>query len=235
MADTKPGAAATSEGAAGTTTGTGTGTTQTPDAKATADKAAADKAAADAAAAAAGKGTGATTEGTTAAATTAKAPDKYALTIPEAGASFLGPDDLAFVEEVARANDWTNEEAQAEIQAHVERATAKETKLAATLLAELTADKDYGGTKLAETQQRARAAIDRIFPAGHRLRDPFLKVFNRGTVGNNLLYVAALAEVGRMMGEDSPAHTRASGAGAKDDVASTLYDHPTSRALDKQT
>jgi hypothetical protein len=228
MADTKDGAASTT--ATGTTTDTGT----TDAAKTAADAAAA--ATATTTTAADGKkddGKASTDTGSKAAdaKAEAKAPEKYELTVPEGGAQYIAADDLAFIEEVARANDWTNDEAQAEINASVERATARETAQAAKLLSELKADKDYGGEKLADTQRLATAAINKVFPVGHRLREGFLQQFNRGVVQNNLLYLAFLAEIGRQMGEDSPAHSQSTSGRSGQDLASKLYDHPDSVKL----
>ncbi len=157
-----------------------------------------------------------------------KAPEKYELKVPEGGDAYIGTEDLKFIEEVARANDWTQQEAQAEITSAVERAQTREKGMAVKFLAELKGDQDYGGEKLETTQRLAKKAIDRIFPTGHRLRERFVAQMNREIIGNNLLYAAALAEVGRMLGEDAPGQARPA-AGTKDDAASKLYDHPTSR------
>lgn len=161
-----------------------------------------------------------------------KAPAEYDLKVPEGGEQYLGPDDMKYLSEVGRASDWTQEDMTAELTAIVDRAKAREAAQEAALVAELKADKDYGGEKLETTQRQARAAIDKVFPPGHRLRDTFLRTFDRGIVGNNLTYVAFLAEVGRMMGEDRTGATRA--GGAETSTANTLYDHPTSRALDSR-
>jgi hypothetical protein len=160
---------------------------------------------------------------------TPKAPDKYALKVPDSGAEYIGDEDLKYIEQVARESDWTNDEAQAEIDAAVTRASAREKAQAAKYLEEFKADADYGGDKLEATQKLTKKAIDRIFPVGHRLRDRFLKTMNREVYGNNLVLAAALAEVGRLMGEDSPTQGRSS-SGGSGDAASKLYDHPTSKA-----
>jgi hypothetical protein len=165
-----------------------------------------------------------------------KVPDKYELKIPEGGEQYLGPEDLTYFEGVARASEWSNEDAQAEIAEAVARAKAREEAAGAKLLADLKADKDYGGANLETTQRLANAAVDRVFPEGHRLRDSFLQTFNRKSVGNNLTYLAFLAEVGRMMGEDSPGATRGGhNRGGDQDKANKFYDHPTSKAVDGRT
>lgn len=163
-----------------------------------------------------------------------KAPDKYELTIPAGGEQYLGSEDLTYIEGVARESGWTNDEAQAEIASAVARSQAREEAASAKLLADFKADKDYGGANLEQTQQLSKRAIDRIFPDGHRLREPLLSTLGRKTVANNVTIVAFLAEVGRLMGEDTPGATRAGGAatGTGDQAkADKFYDHPTSKAL----
>lgn len=186
--------------------------------------------AADAAAGADGKGK----EPPTQEATTPKAPAKYELKVPDAHKARIGSAELKFFEEVARSNDWTQEDAQAEVEKHIELAIARETEAATAALAAFTADPDYGGDNLAQTQLLAQRAVNRIFPEGHKLREPFQELMSRPIVKDNLLYAAALAEVGRMMGEDTTTGGRAPAGGTKD-AASSFYDHPTSKALEGRT
>lgn len=162
-----------------------------------------------------------------------KAPATYELKLPEGGDAYIGEQDLTFIQEVARNNDWTNEEAQNEINAAVERAAAREEAAGKKFLEELKADEDYGGTKLEETQRLANKAIDAVFPKGHRLRDRMLGVMNRKLVGNNLAVAAFMAEVGRRVSEDAPGQTPSTGG--KGDAASKLYDHADSKAADGRT
>ncbi len=164
-----------------------------------------------------------------------KVPEKYELKVPEGGEEYFRAKDLEFIAEVAKANQWTQEEAQAELVAAAERAKAREESLGQEYLEQLKADEDYGGAHLEETQRLSRKAIDRIFPPGHRLRDEFKKFMNRGVVGNHLLTVAALAEVGRLMSEDSPGQTLSAAPGAGDSAADKLYDNPASKALNEAT
>lgn len=161
-----------------------------------------------------------------------KAPAKYELTVPEGGDAYIGEADLEFIQEAARANDWTNEEAQTEINAAVERAKEREKKQADGYLTELKADEDYGGKKLDANRLLISKAIDRVYPVGHKFRERFLKTVNREVIGNNPVIFGFLTEIGRMLGEDSPGiHRSASGGGG--DAASKLYDHPTSKAADQ--
>lgn len=131
---------------------------------------------------------------------TPKAPDKYALTVPDNGQAYVDEAVLAQVEKMARAAGWSNDDAQAQLNDHIETMRA----LSATYLTETTADKSYGGDKLDETKKFARLAIAKIRPEGHPYRDPFLKFLNRFAGENNINVVAFLADVGRLFAEDSP-------------------------------
>lgn len=162
-----------------------------------------------------------------------KAPEKYDFKVPDTGKPYVGAADLKFFDEVARANDWTQAEAQAELELHVDRAAAREKELATEAFQVLDKDPDYGGDKLPQTQQLAQRAIDHLLPEGHKLREAFLAQWARPLVKNNVLYVGLLAEVGRMLSEDATQTGRSSGGGGKT-AEDTLYDHPTSRALQGQ-
>ena len=214
----------TGGGAAG-----GTGTTDAAAATAATDAAA--KAAADTAAAAAAKATETDGKDTGSKAgdgkPAPKAPDKYALTIPDTDKDHLAQDDLDQIEKIARASNWTNEEAQAAI----EEQGLLRRELAARYLAETQADPDIGGDKLAHSQAVSNAVIDRVFPKGDPHREGFLAFLNRAGASNNVHTVRFLTRLGKMMGEDRPGRMgTASSAPATD--AQKLYDHPTSRALE---
>lgn len=147
-----------------------------------------------------------------------KAPEKYELTLPDGGR--MDASDLASIEEAARAADMSNEDAQAWINEN-DSNIAKQSARWAT---ETKADKELGGDKLAETQQLAKAGIDRIFPKGDPHRDGFLKFLNRGGAGNNIHVVRAFARIGKLTAEDSV--TGGKGGGGSDaDPASKLYDN----------
>jgi hypothetical protein len=236
MADTgKTGAAATSEGT-GAATATADAAKAAADAaaKATADKAAADtkaaadKVVADAAAKAAADKAGTGAEGKTAGSTDgsaeSKAPEKYDLKVPDAGAAFVEDADLKFLEKVARENNWTNDEAQAALEEHLTTLQAQSDRF----LTETKADKTYGGDKLEETQRLAKSIVDKIRPAGHARRDSFLRFMGRGGAGNHIEVLSFLADLGKAIGEDTTGHTRPA---AKDGVsaADKLYDNPTSK------
>jgi len=156
-----------------------------------------------------------------------KAPDKYTLVVPDAAAAFVEPADLAHLESVARTSNWSNEDAQAALEEYAATIAAQSVRFAA----ELKADKDYGGDKLAESQQLAKRAIDRVRPDGHARRDAFMRFLNRGGAGNNLEVVSFLADLGKLMSEDTPAPMRSTGSDTGKDAASKLYDHPTSQTV----
>jgi hypothetical protein len=129
-----------------------------------------------------------------------KAPDKYELKVPT-GAQ-LGDADLKYIEEIARKNDWTNDEAQAELDAQIDLEQSRVAERTARYLIETKGDADFGGAKLDETTQLARKAVNTIFPEGHRLREAFLQDLNGSGIGNKLTVVAFLATVGKHFSED---------------------------------
>lgn len=146
-----------------------------------------------------------------------KAPEKYALTLPESGR--LDATDLAYIEDVARKAGWTNEEAQAAIAEQDAAIQAQSDRF----LAETTQDKDYGGDKLAASQQLAKAAIDRLRPIGHPRREAFLKFLNRGGAGNHIEVVSALADLGKLMAEDTTVGGNSGSGGEPKTLAQKMY------------
>lgn len=163
-----------------------------------------------------------------------KAPAAYELTIPEGATELVSADDLEFIEEVARTNDWTNEEAQAGLEDLIERTQASIAKRSATWEAQTKADKTYGGDNFAETQKLARAAVNGLRPEGHPQRESFLRMLNASGVGNRLEVVAFLADLGKLMAEDAPAFGRsqAGGGGKKKAAHEVMYDHPDNARLE---
>lgn len=159
-----------------------------------------------------------------------KAPEKYQLQVPDGAKAHVDEGFLSRVEKTAREGDLSNDEAQAFLEDTIAHVTIQANSWAD----ETRAHPTYGGDKLPETQRLAKAAIDRVFPAGHAMRASFDSFLSRGGAGNNINVVAFLAEVGRLMGEDKPAHGRTSGSvgTSPQDKAAVLYDHPDSKALD---
>lgn len=157
-----------------------------------------------------------------------KAPETYELTVPDDAKRFVSDEDLNYFQEIAKANDWTNEEAQAELTAHIERAAKATAKTIEGWEATTKADKTYGGKQLAETQRLGNIAVDRVFPKGHPMREPFVGFLKESGGGVRLEVVAFLATLGRMMGEDTTSSgVTSSGGGER---ASKFYDHPSSNA-----
>lgn len=159
-----------------------------------------------------------------------KAPAKYELKVPEAALKMVDAGTLADVEARARELDLPNDEAQIML----EDAIAFADRRAAAMLERTRADKEYGGDKLGQTQQLANRVIDRVYPTGHARREAFLGFMEKTGAGNAIEVVAFLADLGKRLGEDSPAHTRASGTETAA-VVDKMYDHPTSKALNAQT
>lgn len=151
-----------------------------------------------------------------------KAPAAYTLTVPDTAKTLLGDDDLAYLKDIAKASDWTNEEAQAELDATLTRAAARQQAMVAKFLADTTADKDYGGAKLTESQTLARSAINRLRPEGHPRRDSFLRFLNDAGASNHIEVVSFLADLGKQMAEDQPGH-QPGGSGAAISIEDRLY------------
>lgn len=235
VADTKPddAAAATAAAAAATAAGdtkTKEGAVQTPEeiaaAKVADEKAAADKLAADAEAAAkAGK----KPEGDKSATTV---PDKYELSLPAGSESWLDESDLTAFAGMAKAEGWTNEQAQERVNRHADALVAQSEAFRAAT----EKDPDYGGDKLQETQRLAQLALDKVRPAGTPRGDAFRRILAKTGWGNHVEVVSFLADLGKMAAEDRPLEERSAGAGGKKEKDPTsLYDHPSSKALDPAT
>lgn len=195
------------------------------DDKAAADKAAADKKATDDAAAAQKK-----TDDDAAAAAQKdkgskdgekpKAPDKYELKMPDDAGDYLDESDLKTVETLARAKGWTNEQAQAELEDYADNLAAQ----SARFREETEKDQTYGGDNLAETQRLARLALDKVRPANTAEGKALRRILAKSGYGNKLEVVSFLADLGKLMAEDSPAgNAHGAGADAKKDTASVLY------------
>lgn len=153
--------------------------------------------------------------------TTSKAPEKYELQVHEG--SRVDPEDVAQVEQMAKTAGWSNDEAQAALDELHTQLDAQATRW----LTQTTADRDYGGEHLEQSQRLAKSAIDRLRPTGHPRRESFLRFLNKGGAGNHLEVVAFLADLGKAMGEDSPAVGASGGRPAGFDPAS-FFNHPSS-------
>ena len=147
-----------------------------------------------------------------------KPPEKYALSVPDAGQAHVEAADLQYLETVARKAGWTNDEAQAALEEHVSTMAANSQRF----LEQTTADPEIGGAHLAESQRLARAVINRVRPDGHPRRASFLRFLNRGGAGNHLEVVAFLRDLGMLMAEDRPAG--GTGGVERKPTADVLYD-----------
>lgn len=183
---------------------------ETPEAKAAAEKAATDKAAADKATA--DKATADAEAAAAAAAAKPKAPEKYALKLPEHNR--VSADDLARLEQIARAQDWTNEQAQELLEAEHAELEARHDRFAT----ELRADPDYGGDKLETTAKYAQAAMDRFRPAGTTRGDSLRAFLSTSGYGDNAHWVSLMADIGKAMAEDTPPHSGSLASGDRDKV-----------------
>lgn len=181
---------------------------------AAAEKTAADKTAADAVAAAAEKAKG-------------TPPEKYSLSVPTGAEAWLGESDLAQFEIVAKKEGLTNEQAQLVIEREADRLVAQST----VFRAQTEADAEYGGEKLAQTQKLGGALLDRVRPAGTPRGDAVRALLAKTGYGNHIEIVALLADLGKMMAEDSPIQ-QARGVNTpvtKEDMAKLMFDHPSSK------
>lgn len=156
-----------------------------------------------------------------------KVPEKYTLTVPEG--SRVDDEDRAQVEQMAKTAGWSNDEAQAALDELHTQLDAQATRW----LTQTTADRDYGGAQLEQSQRFAKLAINRLRPEGHPRRESFLRFLNKGGAGNHLEVVAFLADLGKAMGEDSPAAGISGGRVSGDDAAS-FFPHPDSAKYRKK-
>ena len=164
-----------------------------------------------------------------------KAPEKYALTLADDVKADLDAADLKYLEEVARANDWTQDEAQTELNLASERIRTKQKAIANAHLEALKSNEDFGGDHLEQTQQLTKRAIDRVLPPGNKYRDDFLKLVNDPTIGNRVPVIAFLASLGKLVGEDTAPSASSAPSGTSGDAASKMYDHPSSKKMQTTT
>lgn len=156
-----------------------------------------------------------------------KPPETYDLTVPEG--SRVDDEDRTQVEQMAKTAGWSNDEAQAALDELHAQLDAQATRW----LTQTQADRDYGGEHLEQSQRFAKLAINRLRPEGHPRRASFLRFLNKGGAGNHLEVVAFLADLGKAMGEDSPAAGISGGRTSADDAA-TFFPHPDSAKYRKK-
>lgn len=150
-----------------------------------------------------------------------KAPEKYELVVPEGDR--IDPDDVKAIEDLARANAWSNEQAQAELTAYHEALVAQSDRF----LTVTKADPVYGGDNLAETQRLANSVIAFVRPQDHPRAAAFMKTLTKGGYLNHIEVVSFLADLGKQMAEDKPLHGRDGGDNKpKKSAAEVLYGKP---------
>jgi hypothetical protein len=145
-----------------------------------------------------------------------KAPAKYTLTLPDGGR--IDAHDLATIETLARAQGWSNEDAQARVNEHAAAIEAQ----TAQFLVDTTADTVYGGAQLDATLKHATAALDHFRPKGTPRGDAFRALLDKSGYGNHLEVVSLLADLGRLMAEDGTAGG-SGGSGETRDAATLIY------------
>ena len=95
---------------------------------------------------------------------------------------------------------------------------------AARYLERTMADPDYGGDRIADSRKHANAALDRLRPLGTPRGDAFRALLGRTGYNNHLEVVSLLADIGRLMAEDSPtSFVRGSDGRIAVDPAAKLY------------
>jgi len=149
-----------------------------------------------------------------------KAPEKYDLKVPE-GSTHIDANDLPHFAAIAKANGWTNEQAQAFIVAHQDAVHAQRQ----TFIDTVKSDPDYGGDKLANTQRLAHLALNRIRPEGTTRGDALRYLLDKSGFGDHLEVISFLADIGKLMAEDTQPGVSFRGAApsTKRDPATVLY------------
>jgi hypothetical protein len=138
--------------------------------------------------------------------------------VPPESETWLDATDIATLEGQAKTLGWSNEQAQRALE-QTARQRAAESR---TFRDQIEADPDYGGDHLAETQKHANLALDRLRPAGTPAGDAIRHLLTKTGYGNHPQVVTLLADLGKLMAEDEPAHG-APGRGAPRDAATVLY------------
>jgi len=151
------------------------------------------------------------------------------LTLPRE--SRLDTNDLTTFEQIARTADWTQEEA-----AHY---LAEETKAlderAVRYYEETKADTDYGGEKLADVQRRVNLILDRYRPAGTPRGDALRRELRKTGYDNSIHFISLMADIAKDADEDRGLTTRRQAEDDRPTLGDKLYDHPTSKQLQKDT
>ncbi len=125
-----------------------------------------------------------------------KAPDKYELVSPKD--ALFDPIDLKAIETFARSQNWSQDDAQNYLNAQGAYVAERN----AGFLEALTADKELGGTNLAETQRLAEAGLNKVLPKGDKQNDATRELLQRSGYGNHPLIVRVWRLIGKLTDED---------------------------------
>ena len=156
------------------------------------------------------------------AAPAAAVPEKYDVTIPDAAKTFLEEADLAPILELAREQGLDAKGAQALVDQHAEVLI----NTSAAFRTATETDKEYGGAKLEETTQLSNLVLDQLRPAGTPRGDALRRLLARSGYGNHIEVVSFLADLGRMLREDTPVGGGRPGRPPKDAAAVLYGDKP---------
>lgn len=124
-------------------------------------------------------------------------PERYELRLPEQ--TLLDQSDLEATAALAKAEKWTNEQAQAALDA-MHTGIVQQT---ARLRAELDAHPEVGGANLEHAQLMANRFMERYLPE-RELLDRLRRDMNKSGHGNYLPLVVLFARAGKAMSEDQP-------------------------------
>lgn len=139
-----------------------------------------------------------------------KAPEKYNLSNPDE--KVVSPRLVKAVEEFARANGWSNEDAQAELVAQYEGIKAQ----ANEFLQAAKADQEVGGQNLPIAQANVARTLDRFLPQGTSERGEFDALLEQTGYGNHPAVLRLLHRIGKALGEDGGPGAGAGGHSAGD-------------------
>ena len=126
-------------------------------------------------------------------------PVTYTLKVPEGSEAWLDAADLTNIAAIAKTQDWTQEEAQAALEAHADTLVQQ----SLTFRAQTEAHALYGGEHLAETQRLAGLVMDRFAPKGDALGDELRRDLTKSGYANKLSVVSFMARLGKAMSEDT--------------------------------
>lgn len=147
-------------------------------------------------------------------------PAKYALTLPDS--PHVDETELKQVESLAKANGWSNADAQAALDEHAAAIKAQAT----TFLETTKADSELGGDHYVETERLVRLAMDRLHPEGTKHGDEFRKLLTKSGYGNHPTIVRHLRRLGALMAEDSGAGVARVAVASKRSPEEVLYGKP---------